>query len=147
MKTNCRHYRILLSLFLSTIFIGCAKNDPVVLDSADKYVGHYTYRIVITGGLKQTIEGEFSITKTGVNKIASTIKGEPTIYTVDGNSISEDSGQYIELRFISETISTPTASFAENSIGTLDGNSLIINGTWRHAAFQICYFYIYATKQ
>ncbi len=133
----------LLVLFLSiALFVGCTKETEE--DPADKFVGSYNYNITVTGMTNPLSgSGTFSISKNKSDKIYVFNDGSLTNYTVVGSTITEDAGQTYDLPISGGG----TASFVENSTGTLAGNVLTINGTWSKSGYNPIIFKIVATKK
>jgi hypothetical protein len=138
-------FKLLIGLIITSTLIisGCHKesSDPSS-DPADKFVGTYSFTITIPSIGFQT--GDLEVTKTASNKISILATGAtPTPYTVDGNNITEDSGQTGEM----DVPGGGTAIFTENSTGSLIGNVITINGTWSNPSYTTITFTIVATKK
>ena len=142
MKNNFRFFCI-VTLLISSVFLNGCKKDAVA-DPADQFVGNYSYIITVTGDLSGTDSGDLTVTKGASNKlIMKQSGGTNTYYTVNGNSIEEDSGQTVDLPIQNGG----TAAFSENSTGTLSANTLTINGTWSKTGYNIQSFKVIALKK
>lgn len=132
----------LLRIFLGIAIImlsSCATEE--VVDPADQFVGTYSYVLKVTGALEGTQSGIFVVEKIAADKIKTTIEdGIPTYYTVVGNKITEDAGQYV---YIPKS-ETEFVKFEENSTGTLVNGQLTIGGTWYNFSYPYCYINITA---
>jgi len=143
-KTMRKALKLSIAVVVLSMLVisGCSKDSSSNLDPADVFVGSYSYTMTVTGLGVQT--GNLTITKTAANKISMLQEGgTPTLYTVAGNTITEESNQTIEIP-ISETT---TASFTETSTGTISGKLITINGAWASPQYATLTFKVVATKQ
>lgn len=138
--------KLLIGLFFVSVLLcnGCKKDaSDTSNEPADKFVGAYTY--VLTAPAFGTQSGNLTVKKTSTNKISMIQEGgSPTFYTVDGNNLTEDAGQIAVGIPVSET---QTADFTENSMGTLDGKVITINGTWTNPSYTTLTFKVVATRK
>jgi hypothetical protein len=138
MKTKSLFLIVTLGLIASTCFDSCKKDTSA--DPADQFVGSYNYLMTITGMGSPT--GTLTVTKSASNKIIFTYAGWVDItYTVNGSSITEDTGQTAVL-----PIQGGTASYNESSIGSLSGTIITINGTWSKTGYNTVGWTVVATK-
>lgn len=137
------HNKWVIAVFitlLAALFSSCS-SDEVVVDPADQFIGTYSYVLKITGALEGTQSGTFTVEKLSANKIKTILEdGSPTYYTVNGNKIVEDAGQYVYIpKSESEVV-----QFEENTTGTLTNGQLTIGGTWYNFSYPYCYIEITA---
>jgi len=142
MKTIFKFFGLFVLLASSFFLTECKKDsseDPVV-----KFLGSYNYNMTVTGMTNPgSASGTFTVGSTIANKIFILSDGSLTDYTVNGNTITEDAGQTTDLPISGGG----TASFVENSTGTLTGSVLTINGTWSKTGYNTISFAIVATKK
>jgi len=141
MKTKSKLFCVLVVIAIITSSISC-KKDPFA-DPADKFVGTYQYKLTSTAIKTET--GNFQIEKVSANKIrATTNEGFTyTTYTVKNNSITEESGN---TRYLPKVYTESSSySYDESSTGTLNGNQLVIDGTWSQVGYNTISFQIIAT--
>ena len=141
-------FKILLGLFVAILMIltGCKKDSDDSVDDADKFVGNYSAVLTLTFTVGQTITatGDYVIKKTAADKILIVdADGISTIYTVNGNTITEDGGQTSDLPLAAGGSST----FDENSIGVLNGIIITINGTYTKTGYVSPTFKVVLTKK
>ena len=112
-----------LLLLVGVVLSSCSKDTPTVTDARDKFVGTWngTSNTYEAGALISTNPTTYTITKDA--NISSKIlinEGGVTIQaTVNGNSYT----------ISNVTLSDGSSSFLINGNGTLNGNSMIENGT------------------
>jgi hypothetical protein len=117
---------LFLLLVLGVTFSSCKKNDPVVTDARDKFVGTWsgTTNLYETGVLLGSGPSNYSISKdaNNSNKILITDAANGIINcpaSVNGNSYS----------ILNFTTSDGISSYVVNGTGTINGNSIIENGS------------------
>lgn len=138
-------FKLLIGLiFISALIISGCKKESTELptDPADKFVGNYSYIMTVPALGSQS--GDLTITKNASNKISLLQAGSTTtLYTVDGNDITEDSEQTGDI----PVAGGGTAIFTENSTGSISGNVITINGTWTNPNYTTMTFKIVATMK
>lgn len=137
---------LLLVLTVTTIFTGCKKEVDV--DVSEQFLGKYAAVLNYSGdfiGAGTLTDADVTIAKTGAGNIVfiPTTIGTPTYYTVAGTTVTE----------VPSTTQLPidatgnTATFKENSTGTLVNGVLTINGKWTATGYTDRTFKIVATKK
>jgi hypothetical protein len=133
---------IFIFMTIGLVVIDSCKKDTVT-DPIAQYLGTYSYTATTTGGLVSSVTSVFTITKQSPTTIGVNFQNNPSMYfTVDGNSITE-----VKRTVYLTTVGGTSVPFVENSTGSINGKSLVINGTLYNVNYQLINMNISATKQ